>query len=71
MLHSVDENGKIIGSVYKIGNSIGIWGGKVYSDNEEGTLGQYIDSDWARKAVENYWDVMSRTLLENRSYVNE
>ena len=62
-----DEDGKIIGSVYKIGNSTSIWGGKIYQDQQEGVLGQYINSDYARKAVENFWDVMSRTLLENHS----
>jgi hypothetical protein len=30
----------------------------------EGVLGQYIDSDYAKKAVELFWDVQSRTVLE-------
>jgi hypothetical protein len=59
-----DEDGKIIGSVYKIGNTVGIWGAKVYAE-VEGILGQYIDSTYAKKAIENFWDIMSRTLLEN------
>ena len=59
-----DEDGKIIGAVFKIGNSTGIWGGKIYHDQEEGNLGQYIDSDYAKKAVENFWGMMGRTLLE-------
>ena len=59
-----DEDGKIIGSVYKIGNSIGICGAKVYQDEGEGVFGQYIDSDYAKKAVVNFWDIMGRTLLE-------
>ena len=59
-----DIDGKIIGSVYKIGNMNSIWGAKVYIELE-GVLGQYIDSDYARRAVENYWDIQSRTLLEN------
>ena len=59
-----DIDGKIIGSVYKIGNMNSIWGAKVYIELE-GILGQYIDSDYARRAVENYWDIQSRTLLEN------
>lgn len=60
-----DEDGKIIGAVYKIGNMNSIWGAKVYIEIER-ILGQYIDSDYARKAVENYWDIQSRTLLENK-----
>ena len=60
-----DQDGKIIGAVYKIGNATGIWGGKVYLINtNEHVLGQYIDSDYARKAVELYWEIDGRTLLE-------
>ena len=58
-----DSDGKIIGSVYKVGNQLSIYGAKVYNI-EEGILGQYIDSTYAQKAVEHYWDVQSRTLLE-------
>ena len=60
-----DTDGKIIGSVYKIGNQLGIWGAKVDVDNRESILGQFIDSDFARKAVERCWDILDRTLLEN------
>jgi len=61
-----DQDGKIIGSVYKIGNSTGIWGGKVYLlNNEEKILGQYINSDYVRKAVELFWEIDSRTLLQH------
>ena len=60
-----DEDGKIIGSVYKIGNTVGIWGAKVYAERDEGVLGQFIDSDFAKKAVEYFWEVHSRTLIEN------
>ncbi len=64
-----DQDGRIIGAVYKIGTSTGIWGGRVYlMSPEEKVLGQYIDSDYARKAVELYWEIDSRTVLE---YKNE
>jgi hypothetical protein len=60
-----NQDGKIIGSVYKIGNSIGIWGARVYLiNNDEAILGQYIDSDYAKKSIELYWEIDSRTLLE-------
>jgi CTP:phosphocholine cytidylyltransferase-like protein len=60
-----DQDGKIIGAVYKIGNSNSIWGGRVYLvNNTEKVMGQYIDSDYARKSVELYWEIDSRTLLE-------
>lgn len=58
-----DADGKIIGAVYKIGNQNSIWGAKIYTDIE-GILGQYVDSDYARKSVEYYWEVQERTLLE-------
>ena len=58
-------DGRIIGAVYKIGNATGIWGGRIYLENNmEKQLGQFIDSDWARKGVERYWDIDGRTLLE-------
>lgn len=60
-----DQDGRIIGAVYKIGTSTGIWGGRVYpKSTEERVLGQYIDSDYARKAVELYWDIDICTILE-------
>lgn len=62
-----DQDGKIIGAVYKIGTSTGIWGGRVYlQHNIEEQLGQFIDSDYARKSVELYWIIQDRTLLENK-----
>jgi hypothetical protein len=58
-------DGKIIGAVYTVGTKTGIWGGRVYLENNmEKTLGQFIDSDWARKGVERYWEIDGRTLLE-------
>jgi hypothetical protein len=59
-----DADGKIIGAVYKIGNNNSIYGAKVYCE-VEGILGQYIDSDYARRAVETFWEIQGRTLLEH------
>lgn len=60
-----NQDGKIIGAVYKIGTSTGIWGARVYvKDTLEKVLGQYINSDFARKAVELYWEIDGRTVLE-------
>ena len=53
-------DGKIIGSVYKVGNSQSIYGASV--DNN--FLGHYIDCDFARRAVEQYWNIQDKTLLE-------
>lgn len=61
------QDGKIIGAVYKVGTTTGIWGARVYLRNvNEEVLGQFIDSDYARKAVELYWEIDSRTLLEHQ-----
>ncbi len=66
-----DQDGRIIGAVYKIGTSTGIWGAKVYlMTNEEKVLGQYINSDYARKASELFWEIDSRTVLEYKGVSN-
>ena len=60
-----DQDGKLIGAVYKIGNSTGIWGARVYLiNNNESVLGQYINSVFAKWAVERYWEIDGRTLIE-------
>jgi hypothetical protein len=59
-----EADGKIIGAVYKIGNQNSIYGAKVYCEIE-GVLGQYIDTDYARRAVEHFWEVQSRTVIEH------
>lgn len=70
-VHYDDQDGRIIGAVYKIGTSTGIWGARVYLMNtEEKVLGQYIDSDFARKAVQLYWEIDSRTVLEYEDKTN-
>lgn len=62
------DDGKIIGSVYKVGNSQTIWGAQVYSpnNNESVILGQYVNMDCAKRGVEYFWEVQSRTLLEKK-----
>jgi hypothetical protein len=63
------DDGRIIGSVYKVGNNHSIWGAQVYSPgtNESLILGQYITMEYAKKGVENFWDIQSRTLIEDCS----
>jgi hypothetical protein len=62
------EDGKIIGSVYKVGNNHSIWGAQVYSKNNESViLGQYINLDYAKRGVEYFWEVQSRTLIEHHT----
>lgn len=65
--HSVDT-GKIIGKICKIALA-DVWialaytGQYTFTIDDERHLGQYIDYESAKKAVEHYWDVQNRTLL--------
>jgi hypothetical protein len=63
------NSGKIVGFVHKYALT-SIWNSVVYVGNDrhiatnEIGLGQFVDMDFARKAIVNYWDIESRTLLE-------
>jgi hypothetical protein len=59
------ENGLIIGQVYNLAHTK-IWCAKVINQNEEKHLGQYINVDFAKMALESYWNVQERTLLEKK-----
>jgi hypothetical protein len=55
-------NGLIVGQIYNLAHTQ-IWGAKIpISPNEELLLGHYINSDFARHAVEEYWDEKDRTI---------
>jgi hypothetical protein len=56
------DTGQIIGQVTNISHT-DIYNSKVYCNNtEERYLGQYINSDFARKAIEHFWNIEERTL---------
>lgn len=56
------DTGRIIGQVYNLAHT-NIYGAKVYSDlNEERYLGQYIDLNSAKIAVDTFWNIQERTL---------
>ena len=58
------ESGKIIGQIYNLAHT-NIYGAKVYSElNEERYLGQYIDSNSAKAAIDNFWNIQERTLTD-------
>jgi hypothetical protein len=55
------HDGRVIGQVYNIALTI-VWGAKIpISANEELMLGQYIELEFAKKAIEEYWDEKDRT----------
>ena len=60
-----DKDGKIIGSVYRVGIQNSIWGARTYTETDN-VLGQYIDSDYARKAVEKQWRIYHKMIREKR-----
>lgn len=58
------EDGRIVGQVHKIAHTK-VWIGKIINNqNDEHYLGQYIGEFYSRKAVELYWEIEGRTLIE-------
>lgn len=59
-LYYNELDGLIQGQVHKLGTQNIIWVAKI----DEKILGQYISREFAKKAVEYYMEVQSRTLIE-------
>jgi hypothetical protein len=58
-------DGLIVGQVWNYAHTK-IFGAKILIvPNEEKLLGQYVNVDFAKKSIERYWEIQSRTLLEN------
>jgi len=58
------ETGQIVGQVHNVIHTQ-IWLAKiVHTYNDEKYLGQYITANFAKKAIEYYWDMQERTLIE-------
>lgn len=56
------HNGLVVGQVYNLAHTQ-IWGAKIpITATDELLLGNYINLDFARKAIEEYWDEKDRTL---------
>ena len=62
-----EENGLVIGLVHKFGTQNTIYISKIIKQNNELMLGQYINQDFAKKAVEKFWQIESQIVLENES----
>lgn len=55
------HDGRIIGQVYNLAYTI-VWGAKIpVNATEELIIGQYIEQEYAKKAIEEYWDGKDRT----------
>lgn len=61
------EDGKIVGLAHRLGNQGDIYIAKIYQNNIDNIIGQYVSMDFARGAVEHKVLEMTRTLLENES----
>lgn len=59
-----DKDGLIIGQIHKFGTSVTIYTATVKPENLDKLLGQFINLDYAKRAVERYWEIQDRTLLE-------
>lgn len=60
------ENGLIIGQVHNIAHTK-IWIANILSgsnSNDEKFLGRYVTVDFAKKAVQDYFEIQNRTLLD-------
>lgn len=56
------HNGLVIGQVYNLAHTI-VWGAKIpINAAEELILGQYIEMEYAKRAIEEYWEEKDRTI---------
>lgn len=56
------HNGLVVGQAYNLAHTI-IWGAKIpVNATEELILGQYVEMEFAKKAIEEYWNEKDRTL---------
>lgn len=62
-----DETGRILAEVNRAGHQINTkHTTTVYIDNERIlSLGIYINSDFAKQAVERWWNIQDRTLIQH------
>jgi len=61
------DTGLIQAHVFKLGQTYTIYTARVFSPENQldKTLGNYIELDYAKKAVEKWWIQQEITLLEN------
>ena len=56
------QNGLVVGQAYNLAHTI-IWGAKIpINATDELILGQYVEIEYAKRAIEEYWDNKDRTL---------
>ncbi|MDC3266494.1 hypothetical protein OAU13_01060 [bacterium] len=56
------HDGLVVGQAYNLAHTI-VWGAKIpISATEEKILGQYIELEFAKRAIEEYWGERDRTI---------
>ena len=58
------ETGLIVAQTHKIAHTK-IYLAVILLANQEKFLGRFVSLDFAKRSIEHYWDVQSRTLLES------
>lgn len=62
------HDGLVVGQVYNYAHTI-IWGAKIpINATEERILGQYVEMEFAKRAIEEYWGEKDRTLDIKSNY---
>jgi hypothetical protein len=59
-----DSDGMVIGHIHRFGNLQMIYTATVKPLNSDESLGHFVSRDYARRAVERFWEIQDRTLLE-------
>ena len=59
-----DIDGMVIGQVHRFGTSNSVYTATVKPDNIDNLLGQFVSLDYAKNAVQNFWNTQDRTLLQ-------
>jgi hypothetical protein len=63
------HNGLIVGHAYNVVHTI-VWGAKIpINAAEELILGQYVELEYAKRAIEEYWEEKDRTLEVPHEYL--
>lgn len=65
------ETGMIVGAVHRFALQ-DVWGAAVntgsyaysFKFDDEKAIGQYIEQEYAKRAVEDFWNLQNRTLIE-------
>jgi hypothetical protein len=58
-----DIDGMVIGQVHRFCTSVSVYTATVKRNNLDQILGQFVNMQYAKNAVQTFWDVESRTFI--------